>query len=248
MPDRTPSPYYVISLRPQGQHDALRRAVARLGGRVVALSPLRIAPRQAPALTGALAASTVVFTSPNAVAAVPADAWARLKSSSRVLATGSGTARALARRGIHAMAPSRMDSEGVLGMPGLQRVDGQAIGLVTGRGGRGLIESTLRERGARVDRADVYAREAASVTPKARARLHALDAPAVLALSSADALDAAMASLDGTTRSRLLRCAVVAASERLATHARDCGFRQVTLAASARPGDLAATCAEVARA
>ena len=198
-------------------------------------------------LADALAAPVVVFTSPNAVASVPAGDWARLQSSSSVLATGTGTARALARRGIDAVAPTRMDSEGVLALPALQRAGGQAIGLVTGQGGRGLIEARLRERGARVLRADVYAREAVSIAAAAAARLTTLDAPAVLALSSAEALDAALSMLEGAARTRLLQCPVVAASDRLAAHARGCGFTQVVLTASATPADLAAACAEAAR-
>ena len=37
--------WYLISLRPSGQHDGLRRAAARHGARTVALSPWRLQPR-----------------------------------------------------------------------------------------------------------------------------------------------------------------------------------------------------------
>jgi uroporphyrinogen-III synthase len=38
------SGWYVISLRPLGQHGALRQGAARLGARTFALSTLRLAP------------------------------------------------------------------------------------------------------------------------------------------------------------------------------------------------------------
>ena len=243
MPGRTPAPFYVISLRPRGQHASLRRAVARHGGRLLAMSPLRIRTLAAPQLADALAAPVVVFTSPNAVDAVPVDAWARLAPTSKVLATGAGTARALARRRIRAEAPRRMDSEGVLALAELQSVDAIAIGLVTGAGGRGLIETALRDRGARVHRADVYAREIIPLARHSRTRLPALEDTTVLAVSSAEALDALLAGLDGTAHAHLQRLPVVVASDRLAAHARARGFTRVSKAASARPGELAIACA-----
>src|SRR5688500_2046757 len=65
--------WYVISLRPLGQHAGLRRAAAVHGATALALSPLRIEAHAdaatAAALRAALAAEAVVFTSPNAVRA-----------------------------------------------------------------------------------------------------------------------------------------------------------------------------------
>src|SRR5262245_15980113 len=65
--------WYVISLRPRGEHDALRRAAARYGAGLIALSPwqllLRDDARSRADLRVALAASRVVFTSPTAVRA-----------------------------------------------------------------------------------------------------------------------------------------------------------------------------------
>ncbi|MEG3193171.1 uroporphyrinogen-III synthase, partial [Lysobacter sp. D1-1-M9] len=46
MPSRGSSPeWYVISLRPRGQHDGLRRAAARHGAGLIALSPWRLQAR-----------------------------------------------------------------------------------------------------------------------------------------------------------------------------------------------------------
>ena len=67
---------YVISLRPAGQHEALRRAAIARGARLLALSPWRIAINEDPAtrdrVRAALACAMVVATSPNAVSAAAA--------------------------------------------------------------------------------------------------------------------------------------------------------------------------------
>ena len=100
----TPPAWYVISLRPQGDHAALRRAARRHGAGLLALSPWRIrrcddATTRAD-LRKALQCPRVVFTSPAAVAA--ADALERLhpRPGQAWFAVGAGTAAALRRAGI----------------------------------------------------------------------------------------------------------------------------------------------------
>ncbi len=60
----------------------------------------------------------------------------------------------------------------------------------------------------------------------------------VLALSSAEALDAVLRQRPAKLETSLRRIAVAAASERLAQVARDAGFRRVAVAADARPAAL----------
>ena len=240
---------YVISLRPAGAHAGLRAAAARHGARLVALSTLRIAPRtDADArrrLRAALTAGIVVFTSPAAVRAASALQRLRRRRGQGWLALGSGTASALRRAGIAgAQAPGRMDSEGLLAMPALQSPRGLDIGLVTAPGGRDRLAPALRERGARVLRADVYARDPVAWNAAARRRLAEVlrypPARVFLALSSGEALQAALAQVQEAERRRLCATQVVAASARLAALARAAGWRHVAVAASARPADLAA--------
>lgn len=240
-----PPGWYVISLRPRGGHDGLRRAAARAGAGLIALSPCRLvmladsATRQA--LARALAAPVAVFTSPAAVRAA-----ARLQPLAAAdgqlrCAVGSGTAAALRRAGVRApLAPERMDSEGVLALPALQGVDGQAVGLVTAPGGRGLLAPALQARGARVQRADVYERIAVAPAASAVAALCAIDAPMAVALSSAEALAQVLAALPAAAQARLRRAQALAASERLAALAHAQGFADVRVARSPRPGDLVA--------
>ncbi|MBB1473171.1 uroporphyrinogen-III synthase [Luteimonas sp. MC1782] len=243
---------YVISLRPVGGHDAIRRAAACHGARTLALSPWRIEARDdratRAALRAALAAPRVLFTSPAAV-----DAAARLRAlrpgrGQVFVAVGTGTARALHRAGVAAVdAPQRMDSEGLLALPTLAAVRGLDIGLVTAPGGRGVIAATLAARGARVLRANVYARVPIAPTPRAVAALRALDAPAWLLASSGEALEHVVARLPADALARLRAARVVAASERLAVLARALGLSVAGVATSARPDAmLEAACAAAA--
>ena len=232
----------VLSLRPRGQHAGLRAAATRSGARLLALSPIAIhalddsAARQS--LDAALAADIVLFTSPNAVRAAAALAALHARRGQPWLAVGAGTRRALARSGIDAVAPARMDSEGLLGLPQLADVRGKCIGLVTAPGGRGVLAPSLAARGATVLRANVYARRAATLSPARRAALDTvLREPdrVVLALSSGEALDELLAQAPPPA---LLDVAVVAASARLAGAARAAGFTRVAQASDARPAAL----------
>jgi len=186
----------------------------------------------------------VLFTSPAAARASaelhplrarPAQAW---------LAVGAGTAAALRRAGVERVsAPTRMDSEGLLSLPALVQVAGRSVGMVTAPGGRGLIAPTLAARGARVLRAEVYARVPVALSAQALARLRALPGPLCLALSSGEALERILGALPDDLLPRLRGARVLAASERLAQLARAAGFDDVRVAADARPASLLAASA-----
>ncbi|MCL6619133.1 uroporphyrinogen-III synthase [Thermomonas hydrothermalis] len=240
----------VLSLRPRGQHAALRRAAARLGARVLAVSPVALVlPDDAAtraALTAALQADIVIATSPNAVraaarlhplAARPGQPW---------LAVGSSTRRALQRHGIAASAPTRMDSEGLLALPALAAVAGQRIGLITAPGGRDLLAPTLTARGAQVLRAEVYARVEVPIPTRQRQALAvALQTPqqVLLALTSGEALAALQTQLADPT---LYAVGVVASSPRLEAQARAAGFTRIVTAAGPRPAQLLAAATQLA--
>lgn len=241
----------VVSLRPRGQHAALRAAAARVGAHALALSPLAIEPctdaGSRKALREALAADVVLFTSPNAVRAA-ADLRRLGNARGRpVLAVGDGTRRALQRLGVDAMAPTRMDSEGLLAMPALRDIAGRSVGLVTAPGGRNRLAPGLQSRGAEVRRADVYERMPVEITDarwQVLAAVLATPQRVVLALSSAEALESVLRQRPTHLDKPLRRIAVSAAGERLAQVARDAGFRRVAIATDARPASLLRAAAE----
>lgn len=241
--------WYVISLRPQGGHAALRAAAARRGAKLLALSPWRLQPRDdkaaRAALRAALACERVLFTSPAAVRCAAALAPLQRKRGQAWIAVGDGTAAALLRAGIDAVRiPARKDSEGLLALPELQALRGVRVGLVTAPGGRGLLAPALARRGAQIHRADVYERVPLPLSAHALQTLRRLRAPACLALSSGEALATVLAQLPATEKAKLLRCPVVAASERLAALARESGFARVFVAAGPQPAQLAKAAAD----
>ncbi|MDN5780568.1 MAG: uroporphyrinogen-III synthase [Luteimonas sp.] len=242
---------YVISLRPVGGHAAIRRMVTARGGCMLALSPWKLALHDDPAtradLRATLAAGRVLVTSPAAVGAARALQPLRRKRGQQWFAVGAGTAAALRRAGIDEVAsPARMDSEGLLALPGLHGLRGSTIGMITAPGGRGRIAPTLQRRGARVLRADVYERMPIAPSRRAVAALRALPAPAWLLLSSGEALAHLLGALPADALSALRRARVAAASERLAQLAREHGFAGIVVAASARPRDLLDAIAQTA--
>lgn len=235
----------VLSLRPRGQHAGLRTAAARHGARTLALSPFAIRLHRDAATRTALRqasrADIVLFTSPNAVAMAATLQALQARRGQRVLAVGAGTRRALQRHGIAAWAPRRMDSEGLLAMPGLADVARRRIGLVTGAGGRDALAPVLRRRGAEVLRVDVYARVPLALPSKrlqALAGVLATPQQVLLPVSSGEALQQVLDELPAALRKPLARIAVVAASARLADAARAAGFRRIAIASDARPASL----------
>jgi uroporphyrinogen-III synthase len=233
--------WYVISLRPLGQHANLRRAAERRQARVFAISTLRLSALDAGAtLTRALAAPEVIATSPAAVRFAADQRQLRQRRGQRWYAQGEGTATALRRAGIVRITlPERgADSESLLARPELQTIRNRAIGLLTAPGGRDLIARSLGKRGARVLRAEVYRRSPLPVTSHRRQALAALPRRSALLVSSAEALAVLWSALDTRDRQTLCRRLAVASSERLCAHLRTLGFAQVVRAESARPSAL----------
>ena len=251
------SGWFVVSLRPVGQHAAIRRAALALGASAIGLPGLRLRAREDTATRHALAAALdcerVIFSSPAAVrAAARLHRLAAIGTTGStdlgVFATGRGTAAALRRAGISAVVtPAAETSEGLLALPQLQCATGVSIGLVTAPGGRGLLASTLTARGADVRIAEVYAREPARLTQRHFEALLAARGSGALLLSSAEALANVLAALPMAAHARLLECLVVASSVRLAQIACDAGFARILPATGASPRELLAALAAHAK-
>jgi uroporphyrinogen-III synthase len=238
--------WYVISLRPLGQHGPLRHQATRLGARTFALSTLRLAPLQAGEdLAAALRCPRVLATSPAAVRFASAQRALRMRAGQHWFAPGAGTAAALRRAGVeHVHFPVRgAGAEALLDDPLLQRLEGARVGLITAPGGRDVLAEGLRARGAQLCLASVYQREPLR-PPTARLRaLAALPGRSALMLSSSEALASLWHSLDEAGRASLRRRPCVASSPRLAAQARALGFRMPLRASDARPEHLLAALA-----
>jgi uroporphyrinogen-III synthase len=245
-----PTPWQLISLRPSGEHAALRAAVRRHGGQLVAVSPWRIQyetglpARQALGVT--LAAPVVIFTSPAAVRAAGQLSVLQRPPQACWMSVGAGTAAALHRQGIdQVVVPTRMDSEGLLALPVLTQHLPCDVGLVTAPDGRATLTATLRARGARIVRADVYRRVPITLRAAVLARLRTISDRSVLAVSSGVALRLTLAQLPAELAQRWRQGPVVVASERLLQLAQALEFTHVQRAAGPLPAQLAAAAAAI---
>ncbi|WPL17542.1 Uroporphyrinogen-III synthase [Thiorhodovibrio winogradskyi] len=238
----------VLVTRPAHQAEGLCRLIEAAGGRALRFPVLVIEPTRNPAAQTLLAEhwDLVYFVSPNAVtfAHAQVDDCQPWLHAERVAAVGGGTARALQATGRTAdLAPSgRFESEEVMALPELARMDGQRVLIVRGEGGRGLMAETLRQRGARVSIAEVYRRRCPEVDPQPLLARWSEEVDWVT-VTSEQILRNLMAILGPAGRERLLVTPLVVIAKRTAEAARSLGFRDVVLAGRASDeAILAALC------
>ena len=232
----------VVITRPAGSAAALVRSVRARGGQPFLLPGLSlrgasdvVAARAS--LLLALGADLLIFSSPAAVR--HAAALTPLSTTASVLAVGQGTAAALRRHGIaRPLAPSRQDSEGLLGLAALRDLRGRDVALIGAAGGRGLLRTQLAERGARLREVHVYQRLPPRLDRRHIGPLLQLPATACVLLSSVEALQHLRRLLPAPAFARLCAATAVVSSERLAEAARQAGFPHIKLAASALTDDL----------
>ncbi len=156
----------VLITRPVGQGETLKVRFEAKGAEVLHFPTIEILPvERSPELERALARLEdyhyAIFISPNAVdyAADYID-LAAMPEKLKVAAIGPGTARALTARGRKPdMLPrDGANSEALLRLKALNKVEGKRVLIVRGLGGRELLAETLEERGADVEYAEVYRR------------------------------------------------------------------------------------------
>ena len=190
-------------------------------------------------------ASGIIFVSANAVEhGLPLVASAGgAPAGMEIFAIGRATAAALAQAGFkHVVSPQQsIDSEGLLAMPQLLRVEGRHIILVKGGsefGGRTVLEQTLIARGARVTALECYRR--APMVPNLAKRealsellasggVHAFFA---LSVETLDSLNNIFSMMQHTPQSQMV---LLVPHPRVAMAARARGFDRVAEVPLAEP-------------
>jgi uroporphyrinogen-III synthase len=229
----------IVITRPREPAEALAAALAREGARPIVFPALGIediAPSAATeeALSQLARASLAIFVSAHAVEKGLAAARARgaWPASLRVAAVGEATAEALRNSGFaRVISPSeRHDSEGLLALPELARVDGERILIFRGEGGREKLREALEARGASVAYVECYRR----VKPRADASALIAawkrgEVQAVSALSG-ETLENFVAMIGPTDAALLGAATLVVPHEAIAAHREARRFARVVVA------------------
>ena len=235
----------ILVTRARHQSASLCAMISANGGRPIPFPAVEIQPvKRSKRLSRLLAHidryQILIFISPNAVH------WAlkmlqetALPSSTTLAAIGKSTANALTLAGYSVdMVPGRhFNSETLLEMPELNRVENQRIMIFRGVGGRPLLGERLKSRGALVEYAEVYQR----ICPHADTRSLIEHWPEEVDLVTATSNEILknLFSLLGQNGSSLLQSTpLVVISQRMATKAKALGCSEVIQAQGADNNSL----------
>jgi uroporphyrinogen-III synthase len=229
----------ILVTRPEPQAQGLCRALEAAGFAAFKLPAIAIEPNPEPAHIEAQGYDLIVFVSRNAVI----HGLPRLRQQGSELgyaAVGKGTAAELAAQGIEQVLipDERWDSEGLLARPELEQMQGKRVLILRGDGGRGLLASSLRQRGAQVDFIEVYRRCLPDTDPSAMLE-HWPKIDVVLATSNA-ILDHLLELLGPDARQLLGSKTLLLVSQRGLDHARSLGFERLLKASGASDAELIA--------
>lgn len=224
----------VLVTRPVERADGLIERIAATGGEPIAFPVIEIvacSPARRPRVDRF---SIVLFVSPAAVTHGLA-ALDLAPDRAAFGAVGPATAQALEQAGqrVDIRAQGSADSEGLLAHEALQatRIDGKRILVVRGAGGREHLATSLVERGATVEYAEVYRRALPSrYDPD---RVVGCD---IVTATSAEGLDNLLAMIAAGERERIRGCPLAVSATRIGEHARARGFTG-PIASAERPGD-----------
>ncbi len=164
-----------------------------------------------------------IFISVNAVKYYPLSTFS---PNIKYFSVGAATSLALMQRGVISQHAEEMNSEGLLALPDLQHVQNKQVAIFCGVGGRDLLLTTLRERGALCQRYEVYQRHCAmQQATKLQELIKAIGFTAVICTSVDNLL--CLEKLAGCYVPILHTIPLLVVSSRIAAVAKKQGFLQV---------------------
>jgi uroporphyrinogen-III synthase len=150
----------------------------------------------------------------------------------QIAAIGKATARELESAGllVDLIPKNGFDSESLLAMPQMQDVNGIAVLIVKGQGGREELANVLRSRGAIVDYWDVYKRVMPTDYDSSPV-LSLLDRNGldVIVITSCEALQNLINMIRGSYQKRLAAIPLVVISKRISKLAAEMGFMRIAV-------------------
>lgn len=160
-----------------------------------------------------------------------------LPSTVKLATVGLGSATLLeerANRAVDIMPLDNYNSEGLLAHPALQNVTNQRIVIFRGLGGRNLLAETLRERGAKVDYAEVYQRHCPEIDLQQLETLwqtHPID---IICITSGEGIENLVTNISKKTAPKQLRADIldtqlVIVNQRLEPLVQKYGFTRIPI-------------------
>ncbi len=226
----------VLVTRTGSDGERLTRALRQAGWDALHCPPVRLeGPENAEAVARRLAevlpVERIIMTSGEAIRQAVALVGHEVMSSIPVIVPGPGSARRARDLGLESVVSpeSAGNSEAMLALPELNDVEGRSIAILAAAGGRALLETELRRRGARVERIHVYRRLDQALPEGLDQRIHQARQLTTL-ISSGGALLALESRLKPESWQKVLAGRVVAPSPRVAEMATRSGCRNVVQA------------------
>lgn len=233
-------PFRVLVTRPEHQSERLSLSLRSVGADVVKFPTLKISPVKDKKNIEKCGNSigdyhVLVFISANAVFhSLPH--WDISKIHGLIIPMGFATKRALEDAGIRdsVMPLKPFTTESLLKMPELVDIDSKKILLVTGEGGRTLLEDELNQRGALVNRLEVYLRECPSPDPALLDFFWSDNLPRIVVSTSFESLQNLLSLTPHRLKMHLKRTPLLVVSSRLEGLARSLSlFDQILVAENA---------------
>ncbi|MBP9726955.1 MAG: uroporphyrinogen-III synthase [Gammaproteobacteria bacterium] len=212
---------HILVTRPEPQGAHLCELLAKMGAYAYYIPTLEIRPC---AINLSLFQPDIaIFISANAVKYYP---FNKFPKAVRYFAVGVATTIALMQRGVIAQQPEKSSSEGLLDLTELQQVNEKEVAIFCGVGGRTVLQETLKKRGARCQRYEVYQRYAAvNEAQRLQSLLKKIVLDYVICTSGENLLS--LEQLSGSQRTCLHQTPLVVISDRIAVLAKKQGFTQV---------------------
>ena len=230
---------HILVTRPAHQASHLIELLKAVGATVSCQPLIDIVPLQQPDkashLIKALPQTDIaIFISQNAVShgLNLINRINELPTSLKLATIGAGSAQLLEElsgRPVDITPLGQYNSEGLLAHPELQEIQGKRIIIFRGIGGRNLLADTLRQRGAIVEYAEVYRRQAPAIDLQQLEQNWQAQPIDAICITSGEGLDNFVDALQQTPQTDSLKtivfnCQLIIVNQRLEKRVVDYGF------------------------
>ncbi len=156
-----------------------------------------------------------------------------------IAAVGKATEKALDRAGIPVdlLPETDFNSEGLLVTDEMNHIKGNTCLIVRGKGGREILASTLRDRGAKVEYMEVYQREMPVCSNSTICEMLTQGKLDVITMTSGEALKNLIEMIGNDLRASLSAVPLIVISNRIKTLAEKQKFKHIVVAEN--PGETA---------